>query len=284
MYALVVVDLVNVVMSVGLTYGIGPLPKLGFDGIALGTVIAYACGGVILFVTLVRGNGGIRLYLHRLWPKWNMLKRVLRIGLPGGAEMLMNWAANVAVLVSVNALGTLASAAHTGAIRIEALSYLMGMAFSTAAATLVGQSLGRQDLPQARKLALYCYYIGGGIMTVWGVVFVLFGPWLATLMTADPSQQALMGTCLRITGFIQSGFAAAIIFGGAMRGAGDTKNVLFINLFSTLCVRVVGVLVVVHVFDMGLTGIWVVLSGELFLRGVLMATRFRFGAWHRAKV
>jgi putative MATE family efflux protein len=284
MYALVTVDIVNVVMSVGLTHGYGPLPALGFDGIALGTVIAYICGGAMLFVTLIRGRGGIRLYLHRLKPKWAVLKRVLRIGLPGGAEMLLQWLANVGVLISVNSLGAASAAAHNSAIRLEAFSFLMGMAFSVAAATLVGQNLGRKDVPTARRAALYCYLLGGGIMTLWGVVFILFGPWLATFMSTSPLQHQLIAQCLFITGFIQCGFAAAIVFGGALRGAGDTKKVMYINLASIVFVRLVGVLIALHVFNLGLTGIWVILSLELFLRGCLMTSRFLLGNWYTTKV
>jgi len=284
MYALVVVDIVNVVMSVGLTYGLWYLPRLGFNGIAVGTVIAYACGGMILFYALVRGRGGLRLYLHRLWPRVDVLRRVMRIGLPGGAEMMLQWGANVGVLLMVNSLGSVAAAAHTTAIRLEAFSYLMGMAFSTAAATLVGQSLGRGDVMGARKFALTCYLLGGGVMTSWGIAFILLGPYFATWLSEDPAVQILTGQCLQITGVIQFGFAAVIILGGAMRGAGDTKSVMFINLGSIIFVRLLGVLIVVKYAGFGLLAVWIILSGELLLRGILLGARFKFGGWYKARV
>jgi len=90
---MIVVDIINMAFSFGLTYGWGGLPKLGFIGIAWGTMIAYVAGGVIQFGVLVVGRGGIRLYLHRMRPHWRNLKRLLRIGLPGGMADLLQWTA-----------------------------------------------------------------------------------------------------------------------------------------------------------------------------------------------
>ena len=93
----------------------------------------------------------------------------------------------------------------------------------------------------------------------------------------------LTATCLRITGFCQVGFAAAIIFGGALRGAGDTVGVMLITTTSILALRLGGVYVAGE-FEQPLTVIWVILSIDLFVRGVLIYGRFLGGGWKRIKV
>jgi len=102
-----------------------------------------------------------------------------------------------------------------------------------------------------------------------------------------PNQPAVAdqtARCLFVTGFIQAGFAASMIFSGALRGAGDTVVVMTINILSTIVLRLAGVLIVVFVMHKGLTAVWVVLAGELFVRGLLVWLRFEQGGWRRIEV
>ena len=75
-----------------------------------------------------------------------------------------------------------------------------------------------------------------------------------------------------------------MIFGGAMRGAGDTLRVMQINLLSVFGLRLTGVLVVGLWLDRGLAAVWIVLAAELMVRGALMYARFLNGGWKRVEV
>ena len=282
--ALVIVDAVNFVCTVGLTHGRFGLPRLGFDGIAIGTVVAYAVGGLILFTVLLRRRGFMRLSWPRMRPRWSPLRRILAIGLPNGVEGALQWVANFAVMGAINTLGNESVTAHTNAIRVEGYSYLTGMGFAVAAQTLVGQSLGMNDARRARRCTYLAFAMGGGFMAFAGAMFVAFGRPLAGLLSENPNVVDLTAGCLRTTGFIQAGFGAAMIFGSAMRGAGDTVRVMQLNLASIFLIRFAGVLLVVYAFGGGLRTVWVALCADLFLRGVLMLARFRFGGWDRARV
>ena len=282
----IVVDLVNIVFSWGLTYGIAGMPKWGFNGIAAGTVIAYVLGGLIQVIVLIRGRGGIRLYLHRLAPHWHNLRRLLRIGTPSGLEGLLQWTANAVMVIIINRMDNtfVSSAAHNNAVKIEGVSYLAGFAFATAAATMVGQSLGMRDPHRAAKSSYLGFLIGGGMMTLAGVLFITLGRYPSMLLSEDPRVIELTRQCLWVTGFCQMGFASAMIFSGALRGAGDTLKVMLINLASTFGLRLSGVLIVGLWLKLGLVAIWIVLSGELLVRGTLMYLRFLSGAWKRVDV
>src|SRR5690606_37030545 len=97
----------NIWLSFSLCYGWGPFPAMGLDGIALGTSIAYAFGAAVVLSVLLLGIGrsGLRLYIHRLGFNWNTTRRILRVGIPSGAEGLIFWGANFVVLYLVNSLG-----------------------------------------------------------------------------------------------------------------------------------------------------------------------------------
>ena len=285
--SMIVVNVINMVLSYGLTYGRWGFPRLGFHGIAAGTVAAYVIGGLLQFAVLMNGRGELRLFWHRMRPHWRTLTRVLRVGVPAGLEGLLIWVAQFAIVIVINRMdaSSVSAAAHLNAVKIEAFSYLPGFAFATAAATLVGQSLGMRNPARARRATYFTFLIGGGIMTLCGVVFILFGRTLADwMLPRQPEISELTARCLFITGFIQTGFAASMIFSGALRGAGDTVAVMGINLFSTICIRLAGVLFVVFVLRWGLAGVWVVLAGELFCRGVMAWLRFEHGAWRHVEV
>ncbi len=284
--AMMVVDTVNVIATFALCRGWWGLPEMGFQGIAIGTVMAYFVGGVLLFATLLRGRGGIRLHLHRMRPHWHTLKRVMRIGLPSGAESLIGWLANMGVVIVVNRLdasGAMA-AAHINAIRIESISFLAGFGVAMAAATMVGQNLGAKRPDLAARSAWLAYALGGGIMTFCGLLFIFFGKYAATWISGDPHVAELTRQCLFITGFIQCAFAAAAVFGGALRGAGDTVAVMMITLTSVLGLRLVGVLIVGYWLRMSLSAIWIVLAAELVVRGLLILGRFLQGRWKHVRV
>ena len=284
--AMIIVDIVNMAFSTALARGWWGFPVLGFRGIAIGTVIAYIVGGVLLFVILLSGRGALRLHLHRLRPHWLTLKRITRIGLPSGAETLLTWTAQFLVIIVINSADptNVMSAAHIIAVRVEALSYMIGFACATAAATLVGQSLGMNDIPRARRSAYLAYAVGGAAMATCGVLFILFGRVFTGVMTNVPAVANLAATCLFITAFTQPGFAAAIIFAGALRGAGDTLWAMLLNLTTILLVRLAGVLIVGWWLKMGLPAIWIVLAAELSIRGLCVFLRFLHGGWKHVRV
>lgn len=284
--AMVIVDVVNIVCSFALTRGWWGLPVMGFRGIAIGTIIAYIAGGVIQFAVLVSGRGKIRLFLHRLRPHWTTLRRVLRIGIPSGTEGLLTWLAQFVILgiiFHIDASNILA-AAHIITIRLESLSFMAGLAVATAAATVVGQSLGMKQPDRAARSAHLAFFMGGGMMTLGGVCFILFRHPLAHLLSGDPKIASVAAQCLLITAFAQPGFAASMIYGGALRGAGDTLVVMLINIASILFLRLIGVLIVTLVLGHGLAAVWIVLATELSLRGMFVFARFEQGGWRHVEV
>ena len=110
------------------------------------------------------------------------------------------------------------------------------------------------------------------------------GKSLAGIMTNNPDAATLAGHCLFVTAFAQPAFAAALVFGGCLRGAGDTIAPMIINVASTLGVRLTGVILATLILGHGLVAVWVVLGGELTLRGGLFFLRFLQGRWRTVKV
>ena len=159
------------------------------------------------------------------------------------------------------------------------------MTLGISAATMVGTNLGRKDPARATQSAYLAFFAGGAFMAVCGLLMITLGQYPAEWISpGDPKIIHLTTVCLRITGFIQSGFAASLIFGGALRGAGDTFAAMAISLSTTLGLRFTGVIIVGYWLGLGLPAVWCVLAGELFLRGLLMYLRFASGKWKTMQV
>jgi putative MATE family efflux protein len=284
--SMIVVDSLNVLLTVGLSRGRFGMPDMGFDGIAVGTAAAYLAGGLLQFGVLLSGRGKLRLHLHRLRPHWHTMRRILRIGLPAGLENLLGWGANFVILKIINEVDrtNVMGSAHICTIRIEAMSFLCGYAVATATATMVGQSLGARDPARATRAAYLAFAVGGGVMALWGLMFVLFPGFFAGWLATDPQVAALSARCLFITGFAQVGFAAYLVFSFALRGAGDTVAAMAISLASILGLRLSGAVIAGWWLHQGLAAIWIVLAAELVVRGSLVYGRFLHGGWRTAKV
>ena len=284
--AMVVIDVVNMGLSFALCFGFGPIPAMGFAGIAWGTSIAYGGGAFVVVGALLLGAGksGLRLYPHRLRPAWKTTRRILKVGVPSGVEGVTFWGANFVVLHAVNTLGNVPAAAHNVVVRVEGFSYMIGFAIATASATLVGQSLGRRDPDRARLCGTLAFVLGGGFMVFCGVVFALFPRQLCGIIGGAPETVEAAARALRVVAIGQIGFAAMMIYGGSLRGAGDTTAVMVRNLGAAFALRMTGAILAVHVLGLGLTAVWAVLAFDLTVRGALLAGRFYRGKWTETEV
>ena len=121
----------------------------------------------------------------------------------------------------VNTLGETASSAHGIALGWEALSFLCGSAFGTAAMTLVGQNLGAGKPARAARSGWVAFALGGGLMCLMGAVFFTFAPEMFTFICPHAEQRAIVEAgvpVLRLEAFAEPALACIIIFLCALRG------------------------------------------------------------------
>ena len=282
---MVCVNLTNIATSLLFVYGPAPVGGHGVAGIAAGTALSWCVGSVIILTMLARGRSPIRLRLTRLRPHWHTMQRIIRVGVPNLVESSGMWATNFAVLWYIGQMHIRAAmGAHMIAVRLEGISYMLGFAIATAAATLVGQYMGLGDVQRARRAVLLCFGIALALMSAMGVLFLVVPEQLVHMVSRADEHRAMAPTLLRICAFIQPMFAAMAVFGAALRGAGDTRATMFLSGSSMIVLRlIVAYIVAVHL-SMGLAALWVVLCADLALRGLLFGGRFLHGGWAKVRV
>ena len=281
---MLIVNVINIGVAWSLTQGVAGLPKLGVVGSGLGAASAQTTGGIITLWLLVRGRAGIRIGLR--WPHLDLarVRRILNIGLPAGAEQIFLQLALTSLTVVIAGFGTEAYAAHMVSWRIAQLSFLPGWGFAVAASTLVGQELGAKQ-PQRAKESGYVAFRGALIMmTVMGIVILLFERALIRVFIDDPLVMALGIPVLRIAAIIQPLMAASFVFSGGLRGAGDTRTTLGITLFSVWGLRVVITYLLGRLFGLALIGAWLAIAADFGFRAAMFWWRFRSGKWQTIRV
>jgi putative MATE family efflux protein len=294
-----IVNVVNVVVSSLLVIGPGSIPNLGWDGLAIGTACGHGLGGLILFVLLLRGRAGLRLRRKQMKPDRDLIRRLTRIGLPGGMDVLGILFCHLVYLAIINSLGTGAAAAHGLGVQIEAMAYLPCIAFQVAASTMTGQFLGAGDPRRARRAAITTTAFGVGMLTMTALVFYFAGGMLAGFFTGnreDPTAQAT-AELVKIVAFATPSLAVVMVLTGALRGAGDTRWPLAISFLGLIGIRLpfscwlAWDVVPIPLFDitlagwdMGVAGAWWAMVVDVVLRSGLVVFRFWQGGWAKMRV
>jgi putative MATE family efflux protein len=296
LFVMIGVAICNLPLTWGFAFGLGPLPALGFVGIALGTALAHCLGCLVVLIVLFRERFGLKLEWHQLRPNFGLIRRLLRVSVPAAADSLSTVLGQFWFLSIVNQLGDVAAGAHGIALRWEALGYLSGAAFGTAAMTLVGQNLGAGRPDLARRGGYLALALGGSVMTLMGVVFFALAPLMFRLSTTNQEVIDAGVPVLRLVAFAMPALAPVIIFTSALRGAGDTRVPVLFTWIGFFLVRIplaylltkpaidLGSWGQIPGFGCGLFGAWLAMFADLFLRGVFFTGRFLRGKWQLQKV
>jgi putative MATE family efflux protein len=299
MLAMIVTNAVDMFASYALVRGLGPIPALGWDGLAIGTTIGYYAGGLIIITRLIRGRAGLKIELHLLRPVGSLIRRLLRISLPGGIDILAMIGCHLLFLRIINALGNLPAAAHGIAIKIESLSFMPGAAFQIAAATMVGQFLGARQSDRATHTIYVACATVGAIMCSIGAAIYLSADWLGLQFVS--SNQAHIGhqagALVRIVCLAQPALAILMVLTGAMRGAGDTRWPLAFTFVGFVMVRIPLALLLawsevtlpwsgasVELVGLGVRGAWYAMVIDVYIRCAMAIGRFLHGGWKKIEV
>jgi putative MATE family efflux protein len=288
LWVLACVAVINIPLAWLFYHGFGSLPAFGFPGIAMGTAISHSVGGLLVVAVLARGRAGLHLHWRQLVPNGGLLRRLLRISIPAGADSLSVSVGQLWFVRIVNSLGVVASGAHGIALTWEALGYLSGSAFGTAAMALVGQNLGADRPAQARRCAWVAFALGGLVMSIMGLLFFILAPSMFALFCPKPGQHPIVEAgvpVLRLIAFGMPPLASCIIFTSALRGAGDARMPVVFTWLGYFGVRIpLAYLLTWHRFELGLMGAWLAMIIDITIRGSFFLWRFRGGQWQRMRV
>ncbi len=288
---MVLVNLINVPVSWALAIGLAGLPRLGLLGVACGTVCGELVGAGLLLTGLFRGWLRLRITWSDLRPDWERLRRIVAISLPAAIEGVFSVSCHLWFLSMINRLGEVATAAHGLAIRCESLAYLSADAFAVAASTMVGQALGADDAPRARRCGRSAWLWCVLTLSLIGVVFLVGAPAMFAAFLGGwdrrPDVLAAGVPALRLVAFAMPAMATFDVLRGALRGAGINRPTLGVVLVGFLGIRIPMTAWLMPMEAgpvVGLGVAWTAMCLDLLFRGLAMAALFLEGSWSRHRL
>lgn len=223
--AIVIGNLVNVAANWALIFGHLGFPALGVAGSAwstsLGRWAMLACLLWAARATLGERFQGWRGITREAVDLAHHL-RLLRIGVPIGLHQSIEVLFFATLALMMGHMGVAALAGHQIAINLASLSFMIPMGIGGAAATRVGNAIGRQDMPGARRAAVACLVLGAGVMVAFALLFALAPEALARLYTADRQVIAMAALLLPVGAVFQVFDGIQVVGAGILRGAADT--------------------------------------------------------------
>jgi MATE family multidrug resistance protein len=161
---------------------------------------------------------------------WPPIRRMLRIGLPIGAQQALEAGAFGAIGLLMGVLGTIEMAAHQIAITLAAFTFMVPLGVGSAGAVRVGHAIGAGDEHRARAAIGAAYLCGVGFMAMTAIAFLGAPRALAHAFTGDERVVALAAVLIPIAGVFQVFDGGQAVGAGVLRGAGDTTAPLFVML------------------------------------------------------
>ncbi len=220
--AIAIGNVCNLTFNWILIFGHLGAPALGVRGSAFSTSISR---WVMFLYLLIASRRHLAPYWRGFTAEAIALRdhlRMLRIGVPIGLHNTVELLIFAIGAVLIGQIGVTALAGHQIAINLASLTYMVPLGVSGAAATRVGNAIGRRDPTGARLATKACLALGAGTMLACAILFLLFPGPLARLYTNDPAVIAMVTALLPIAAAFQVFDGLQVVSAGVLRGAADT--------------------------------------------------------------
>jgi putative MATE family efflux protein len=274
-------NVLNVAGNYALIFGHFGMPRMEVAGSGLSTMVCYSLQGIGVTLVLFLPGRRRRLALESFRRVTrDSVARLARVTSPAIVEPLLMQTGFLIFSKAVTTLGSHSAAAHRAAVTVESLSYMPGYGFAVACSALVGQYLGARRPDRAAIAARESVFLAALLMSLVGVLFVLVpGTLLGLFIPDDPETIRLGVACLLIAAFEQPLMGTAMVYAGALRGAGETRSPLAVGALSVWLVRVPLAWFLAFKAGLGLNGLWLTMIADWSVRAAAFAWIVRRGRW-----
>ena len=265
------------VLNIALNYVLIFVCKMGVFGAALSTLIARFSVTIFLLFFLLKKS----ILKFEKTEKFTFDKEIFikaaKISAPIAFENVIMSGGQIAYSKITAPLGTASLAANSFGITVESLCYMPAHGIGAAASTLCGQSFGAGRKNLTYRFGWLTTISGMVLMIFTGAAMFFFGREMISLLSPDAEIIALGDKILKIEAFCEPFYGASLVANGALRGTGDTFVPSLFKFGSVWLIRIPLALLLVG--KLGLNGIWIAMSFELCIRGILFLIRLAGKKW-----
>ena len=231
LYFLIASCLVNIVLDIFFVIALG----MGVLGVALATILSQLFSAALVCISLSRLEEEIRMRFKEIWFHGWVVKRILAIGLPAGAQTLTYSLSNMIVQADVNYFGTSTVAAWTAYSKVDAVFWMVVSSFGVSVTTFVGQNYGAGYFSRVRKGVRQCLLMTAATSLVITVILLPGGKYLLGLFTKDQEVLTIGMEMIRFLAPFYITYVCVEIFSGALRGMGDALVPMLLS-FGGICI------------------------------------------------
>ncbi len=279
----------NVLISFVLITGLGIFPSLGVLGAGIGTVLAPGIALLVAFYLMIRGKTLIQLPSQWRWfPNVQVLKTIVRVGLPTGIQGVVLNIAGVLLIKYIGSMpnNTAGQSAYT-ICYTQLFSIVTWTSFGlrSACSTVMGQNIGAGNPKRGKKAVQAGTYLGALWGATIGIIFILFPTSLLSLFNVQSELVLDYGKallqCLAFSGILLS---ATLAMTGGIQGSGATRLPMIIAMISQFGV-LLGVCEILYLFNiLTIYRIWYVILLAHSVRYILTLSIFRTDGWTKTSI
>jgi len=268
------VNVVHVGLNRVLILGALGVPALGPRGCGISTAITFVLEATAAVLVLlwrphpVSLRGASQDWIHARHEG----RAIAKIAVPSLLERVLYHAGYLGYVAIIATLGDAPMAANQALISIESICFLSGDGFGIAAASLVAQSLGRDDAASAARFARRAAEYALGMLTTLGFLAYLLRRPLLAVFSSDPGVTAEGLRTIPVLLLAQPFMALGIVLGQSLRGAGDTRGALGVSAIGALAVRLGCTWLFAVKLGLGLQGVWLGSTCDWITRSVLLVS------------
>ena len=274
-------QIVNVAANYILIFGKLGLPAMGIAGAGWGTFIGIAVAAVInMAVFLSRGMNTVFMTRRTLHLDFRKMYDLLKVGLPAGFGLMVNVAFWGMILFAlVGRFGTEALAATSAVLSYTSLSIMPVVGIGTALAAAVGKTIGAGKKELATRQTRVCLRVALVYMGFVGISFFIFRDTLMAFWSSDEEVIKIGVNILICAAIYQVFHAARVIYGGALRGAGDTLWLAIVSAVGVVILGLGGLLIVTLSVGLETLGPWIMATISIIAVGLANYWRFKSNRW-----
>lgn len=279
---------INIILDYAMIFGKLGFPEMGIKGAAIATAVSSFIPGTILTVAAYSGKTA-RSYRTRENFKfsWPLTKRILRFGFPAGLQIFMDAASFTVFIFIAGRLGAIGFTANNLVLTVNNLVFNPLLGFGFATTVIVGRCIGMGNTAMAVRATRRTLLLSLLYFVPLAVTFVLF-PHFYTRLFFSPDSACTIGELYDVTSRLLLIVAAwgvfdavNLVYSGALRGAGDTKFVVWVSALLGWLFWIPGTLYLYSVRNAGIVDIWLFTSFYVCVFGLVFFIRFRTGKWKK---
>lgn len=279
-------NFVNIIFNYLLIGGKLGFPALGVAGAAIATVLGTIVAFVMSIYSISHSDGF--LYIKSFKNNFNIdkksLKSLFSVGSSSFVEQIFMRTGFLLYSLVIANLGTSAFAAHQIGMNIINISFSLGDGLAVAGVALIGQNLGKKRPDLAKIYGSICRRIGLMASIMISIIYAILGKDIFKLFTNDPDVLKYSFNIMNLVIVIVIFQIAHAIYGGCLRGAGDTKYTAIVSLISITFIRPSVGWLLTYPLSMGLVGAWFGILTDQIVRFYLTSRRFKSGKWTEIKI